>query len=594
MSLVQTVNAAAQTASQKPAPKTGKPSPAPLQRRSSSEDFRDAIGRGLSTVRRNMAIVACYSVIINMLVLAIPIYLFNLSDRVLTSRSTDTLIMLTVIVVGAILANVLLDAVRRVILMRTAVEIERRLGGPVLAAAAKAAQGGSTREFQVLGDLQAIRNFVIGPTILLMFDAPVGPIFLIAVFMIHIDLGLITVGAASLLLAAAIINRKITETSFTTASAYAARANRAAEAMGHNAMVINAMGMIPEGVAIWGRETAQSLSAQVKAQDRNTVIATISKFVRMTTQIAILAWGAKLALASELTGGMVIAGSIVASRALGPIEGTIEGWRGYVQARQAYQRITHLIVTSPLGQDKLRLPSPQGRLSVERVLFVPPTSKKVVLNGVSFALEPGDSLAIIGSSGVGKSTLGKMLVGSIQPTAGAVRLDLMDLKNWDPRQFGESIGYLPQDVQLFPATIKDNIARMRDDASDAEVYAAADLADVHSVIAEFPQGYETMIAGDGSPLSGGQKQRIGLARAFYGRPRFVVLDEPNSNLDTAGEAALGQAMTRAKAQGITIVAITQRPALLASVDKILILRDGTVQAFGPREDIMALLRQSAA
>lgn len=593
-----TLSAAAQQTKAGP-PRKRPPNPlakpqAPLERRSSSEDFRDAIGRGLATVRRNLAVIAGYSVLINALVLAIPIYLFNLSDRVLTSRSIDTLIMLTVIVVGAILANVLLDAVRRVILMRTAVEIERRLGGPVLAAAAKAAQGGSTREFQVLGDLQAIRNFVIGPTILLMFDAPIGPIFLFAVFMVHVDLGLITVGACLLLLAIAMINRKVTEASFTTASAYAARANQAAEAMSHNAMVINAMGMIPEGVAIWGRETAQSLTAQVKAQDRNTAMATISKFIRMTTQIAILGWGAKLALAGELTGGMVIAGSIVASRALGPIEGTIEGWRGYVQARQAYQRITHLIVTSPLGQTKLRLPAPQGRLNVDRVLFVPQTSKKVILNGISFALEPGDSLAIIGSSGVGKSTLGKMLVGSIQPTAGSVRLDLMDLKNWDPRQFGESIGYLPQDVQLFPATIKENIARMREDACDADVYAAADLADVHSVIAEFPQGYETMIAGDGSPLSGGQKQRIGLARAFYGRPRFVVLDEPNSNLDTTGEAALGRAMLRAKEQGITIVAITQRPALLASVDKILILRDGTVQAFGPRDDIMAQLRQTGA
>lgn len=563
----------------------------PLQRKSSSEDFRDAIGKGLSKVRRNMVVVAVYSVLINVLVLAIPIYLFNLSDRVLTSRSVDTLIMLSAIVLLAILANVLLDAVRRVILMRTAVEIERRLGGPVLAAAAKAAQTGSTREFQILGDLQAIRNFIIGPTILLMFDAPIGPVFLLAVFLVHPHLGFITVGAAAILIVVALVNRKITEASFKLATHYAARANQAAESMSHNAMVINAMGMIPEGVAIWGRETAQSLCAQVTAQDRNIAMSTISKFVRMTMQIAILGWGAELALGGELTGGMVIAGSIVAARALGPIEGTIEGWRGYVHARQAYARITQLIVNSPLAQDKLRLPSPQGRLHVERVLFVPPMSKKVILNGISFSLEPGESLAVIGSSGVGKSTLGKMLVGSITPTAGNIRLDLMDLRNWDPRQFGESIGYLPQDVQLFPATIKENIARMRADAEDAEVYEAAQLADVHDVIAAFPQGYETVIAGDGAPLSGGQKQRIGLARAFYGRPRFVVLDEPNSNLDTSGEAALGRAMARAKAQSITVVAITQRPALLASVDKILILKDGSVQAFGPRDEIVQLLQR---
>ena len=561
----------------------------PIERRASSENFRDAIGKGLVTVRWNLIAVGVFSFLINVLVLAIPIYLFNLSDRVLTSRSIDTLIMLSVVVIGAILANVLLDAVRRVILMRTAVEIESKLGGAVLAAAAKAAQNGSTKEFQILSDLQQVRNFIIGPVIITMFDAPVGPIFLLAVFLVHPHLGFIVTGACALLLVVAVINQKLTAAPFSLANAYAARANQQAEAMSHNAQVINAMGMIPEGVAIWGRETAESLKAQVKAQDRNILMASISKFTRMTTQIAILGWGAELALHGELTGGMVIAGSIVASRALGPIEGTIEGWRGYIQAKQAYQRITYLIVNSPLNQDKLRLPRPQGRLSVERVLFVPQTTKKVVLNGVSFQLEPGESLAIIGSSGVGKSTLGKMLVGSIVPTAGNIRLDLMDLRNWDSRQFGESVGYLPQDVQLFPASIKANIARMREDATDDLVFDAAELADVHEVVAEFPQGYETQISADGSPLSGGQKQRIGLARAFYGNPRFVVLDEPNSNLDTAGEAALGRALGRAKQRGITVVAITQRPSLLASVDKILVLSNGAVQAFGARDEVMALL-----
>jgi ATP-binding cassette subfamily C protein len=286
---------------------------------------------------------------------------------------------------------------------------------------------------------------------------------------------------------------------------------------------------------------------------------------------------------------MVIAASIVGSRALAPLESTIEGWRNFVQARSAYARIKALLQSSPLNAERLRLPRPEGRLSVERILYVPPPTKKVILNGITFQLDPGESLAIVGASGAGKSTLGRMLVGSIVPTAGNVRLDMMDLRNWDPRQFGESVGYLPQDVQLFPATIKANIARMRDDATDEAIFDAAELADVHEMISEFPQGYETVVGIDGSPLSGGQKQRIGLARAFFGNPRLIVLDEPNSNLDARGDRALANALVRAKEKSITVVAITQRPSLLRSVDKIMILHNGTVQAFGKRDDVIPLI-----
>lgn len=248
-----------------------------------------------------------------------------------------------------------------------------------------------------------------------------------------------------------------------------------------------------------------------------------------------------------------------------------------------------LLQNSPLNLDRLRLPRPRGHLSVERILYVPPPNKKVILNGISFELEPGDSLAIVGDSGTGKTMLARMLVGSIIPTAGNVRLDMMDLRNWDPRQFGESVGYLPQDVQLFPASIKANIARMREDAIDEDVFDAAETADVHEMISSFAQGYETVVGMDGAPLSGGQRQRIGLARAFYGNPRLMVLDEPNSNLDANGERALARALIRAKEKQITVVTITQRAALLRSVDKIMILHKGSVQALGSRDEIIPLL-----
>jgi ATP-binding cassette subfamily C protein len=417
----------------------------------------------------------------------------------------------------------------------------------------------------------------------------VAPFYLLAVYLIHPQLGAIVTVTGVALFVVALLNQKLTAVPFAQANTYAARANLASDAMARNSQVINAMGMIPEGVQIWGRETAESLKAHVTAQDRNTYLAGLSRLVRLSTQIAILGWGAWLALHDELTGGMVIAASIVASRALAPLEGTIEGWRGFVHARSAYARIKSLLQNSPLNLERLRLPNPAGLLSVERILYVPPTTKKVILNGVTFQLEPGESLAIVGTSGAGKSTLARMLVGSITPTAGNVRLDWMDLRNWDPRQFGESVGYLPQDVELFPATIKANIGRMRDDATDEAIFEAAELADVHEMISQFPAGYETQVLIDGSPLSGGQKQRIGLARAFFGSPRLVVLDEPNSNLDAAGEMALARALNRAKDKKITIVAITQRPSLLQSVDRIMILKDGTTQAIGKRDDIIPML-----
>jgi ATP-binding cassette subfamily C protein len=561
----------------------------PLEQRSGDKDFREVLRKGLAVCRRNLVTVGLFSIAVNLLVLAIPIYLFNVSDRVLTSRSVDTLLMLTTIVAGAIAAHVLLDMMRRFILMRIAVEAESKLGAPVLSAAAKSAQGGSSRDFQTLADLQQLRSFITGPVILTMFDAPVSPVYLLVVFMIHPQLGFIVMTTGAALLLVALINQKVTAVSFARANAYATRANLQAEAMARNAQVMNAMGMIPEGVLFWGRETVESLKAQVQGHDRNIFMTGVSKFLRLTTQILILAWGAVLALENQLTGGMIIAASIVGSRALAPLEGTIEGWRNFVQARTAYARIKTLLQNSPLNYDRLRLPRPEGRLSVERILYVPPPNKKVILNGITFQLEPGESLAIIGASGTGKSTLARMLVGSIVPTAGNVRLDMMDLRNWDPRQFGENVGYLPQDVQLFPASIKANIARMREDATDAAIFDAAEMADVHEMISEFAQGYETQVGMDGSPLSGGQKQRIGLARAFFGNPRLIVLDEPNSNLDSRGERALAKALLRAKEKALTVVTITQRPALLKSVDKIMILTNGAVQAFGKRDDLLPMI-----
>ncbi|MQQ10547.1 type I secretion system permease/ATPase [Epibacterium sp. SM1979] len=562
-----------------------------FHKRVRSGGFADGLQRGLKAIRQNLILVGIFTCATNFLILAIPVYLFQISDRVLTSRSMDTLVMLTAVIVGAVVLQAILDAVRRFILMRTAVEVAAQLGAPILSAAARASLNSNGREYQTLGDLQQLRGFLVSATLLSFLDVPFAPFFILAIYLVHPHLGTIVVVTALILFVIALINQRITSRGFAEANLHQSRANLHLDSMSRNSQIINALAMIPEAVNIWGQDTARSLKSQVKAQDRNIITAALSRAVRLLTQIGLLGWGAYLAIQDQITGGMVIAASIIAGRALAPVEGAIEGWNQFLLARAAYGRISKLLQSSPLNTNRLILPSPEGRLDVERLLFVPPGTKRVVLNGLSFMLDPGESLAVIGNSGAGKTTLGKMLVGSILPTSGAVRLDLMDLRNWDQRQLGTNIGYLPQDVQLFPGTIKQNIARMRTDVSDEQIHKAAVLADVHEMIASFPEGYETMVAADGTPLSGGQKQRIALARAFFGEPRLVVLDEPNSNLDTAGDAALARAMKHAKDHGMTVVVITQKPSLLSVVDKIMLMADGNIAMFGHRQQVLQALEQ---
>jgi ATP-binding cassette subfamily C protein len=437
-----------------------------------------------------------------------------------------------------------------------------------------------------LRSLHQVRGFISSPTMLVLFDAPMAPLYFAAVFLIHPDLGIITLGAGLLLFAIALLNQRATSSPLAEAHAHGSRADAQAEALARNAQVINAMGMLNESILQWGRDQSRALTMQVDALDRSFWISGASRFFRLVTQIAVLGWGAYLALGSNLTGGMMIAASIIAGRALQPLEGMIEGWRTLLQTRAAYARVRASVEALQREKPRLRLPKPEGRLTVEKLLYLPAGSREPVLNGINFELKPGESLAIVGPSGSGKSTLARILVGCLLPTAGKVRLDGTELKHWDRRQFGEYTGYLPQEVELFPGTIRENVCRMRGDLPDEEVYNAAVVAGVHDMISQQPGGYETVLERNGSPLSGGQKQRIALARAFFGSPSLVVLDEPNSNLDAAGEQALTDTLLRARQMRVTIVVITQRPTLLSIVDKVLILRGGRAEAFGAPKDVL--------
>ncbi len=538
--------------------------------------------------------VGLFSVFVNLLMLTMPIYLFQISDRVLTSRSNDTLLMLSLLAVGFIVVLSLLDTLRRQVLGRLATRMETILGGPIIASIVSNAPATDGGNLHPLRCLHQVRGFISSPTMLTLFDAPMAPLYFAAVFLIHRDLGYIVVGAGVLLFVTALMNQRATSSPMGKAVAHGSKADAQAEALARNAQVINAMGMLNESILQWGREQASALTLQMHALDRSFWISGISRFCRLITQIAILGWGAYLALDGTLTGGMMIAASIIAGRALQPLEGMIEGWRSLIQTRAAYTNVCVTVEAAQGESPRLLLPRPQGRLTADKLLYLPPGSREPVLNGVSFELQPGESLAIVGPSGSGKSTLARILVGCLLLTAGKVRLDGTELRNWDRRQFGEYTGYLPQEVELFPGTIKENVCRMRSDLSDDKIYSAAVLAGVHEMICHLPNGYETRLERSGAPLSGGQKQRIALARAFFGEPSMVVLDEPNSNLDAAGEQALSETLLRAKERRVTTVVITQRPALLSIVDKVLILRAGRAEAFGPPQVVLRRLFQGAA
>jgi ATP-binding cassette subfamily C protein len=473
--------------------------------------------------------------------------------------------------------------------------METILGGPVLASIVMSAPTGEGGSVQALRALHQVRSFISSPTMLLLFDAPLSPFYFGVVFLIHPDLGAIVLTAGIILFVIALLNQTATSGPLSKAGTYSSKADAHADSLARNAQVINAMGMLNESILHWGREQAPALAMQINAHDRNFWISGASKFVRLVTQISILGWGAHLALNGTLTGGMMIAASIIGGRALQPLEGMIEGWRSVVQTRAAYARVRAALEGVGKERSKLRLPKPAGKVSVERLLYIPQGSREPVLNGLSFELNPGESLAIVGPSGSGKSTLARVLVGCLFPTAGKVRLDGTELRNWDRRQFGEFTGYLPQEVELFPGTIKENICRLRTDLPDRDVYDAATVAGVHDMVCQLNAGYETVLDRNGAPLSGGQKQRIALARAFFGNPSLIVLDEPNSNLDSVGEQALADSMKKAKERGVTMVLITQRPALLNTVDKVLILRSGRMEGFGaPRDVLHRLVRQATA
>jgi PrtD family type I secretion system ABC transporter len=552
------------------------------------------VRKALRACRGAFGIIMAFSLAINLLMLATPLYMMQVFDRVLSSRSGDTLVMLTLITVLAIGVLALLDAIRSQMLVRIGNWLDDRLGPTVFAGALRAAlRSDPARASQGLRDLGTMRGFITGPTVTPLLDAPWAPIFIIALFALHPMLGLIGLGGGVVLFGLALINEIVTKQSLRRANLAASKTHQRAEAALRNAEVIRAMGMGEGVLRLWRRDSAGTHEAQRAAGTRGGVILALSKFFRLLVQTVILGAGAWLVIHQEASAGAMFASSFLLGRALAPVENAIGTWKSLVAARLAHRRLDELISALPDEAKGMELPRPVGELAVERLVFVPPGADEPTLRGVGFELAPGEVLGIIGPSAAGKSTLARLIAGTWSPTAGKVRLDGADIAVWHDSGGSQHVGYLPQDIELFAGTVRDNIARLGD-ASPTAVIEAAKLVGLHEIIMRLPRGYNSEIGEAGLRLSGGQRQRIGLARAVFGRPRLVVLDEPNASLDHEGEEALHHAIARLKEMGTTVVMIAHRPSVLGLADKLLVLRNGTIDAYGSRAEVIAKLNAPGA
>ena len=533
---------------------------------------------------------AAFSLLLNLLLLVPALFMLQVFDRVLTSRSMETLVMLLVLAVGALLFMAYLDVIRSQLLTAAAVALEKLLGPRVLSEMIRRqATPGAAEALHGLRDVNSLRAFLTGPGILALFDSPWVPIYVLVIFLFHPVLGAIALAGALVMLALGILNEKLARAPLEAMQLDSRKAGRFAEQSIANAEVARALGMVDSLARGWERLSRTGLGNQLQASRATSVLTSITRFMRQFLQVAMLAAGAWLVIEQKATPGVMIAGTILLARALAPVEQAIAGWKGLVDARSAFKRLDQMLATMPHDEAVTELPAPLGALAVERAVFGFRGHERPVIKQISFALDAGHALAIVGPSASGKSTLARLIVGLWKPAVGVVRLDGANIADWPRARLGPYVGYLPQDVELFAGTVSQNIARLGE-VDSAAVIEAAKRANVHNLILHLPQGYDTPIGEGGAFLSAGQRQRIALARALHGTPRLVVLDEPNSNLDAEGEAALIEAIRQMKADGVTLVIVTHRSTLLAAVDRILVLRDGAIERFGPPPEVLGPAR----
>ena len=555
----------------------------------------NSLQAALKACKGSFISVGFFSLFINALMLVPTFYMLQVYGRVLTSGSIVTLVMLTIIMTVLVATMGALELVRSRMMVRVSTKLDVLLSRDVYRASFKRAldSGGMDASAQSLNDLTGLRQFMTGNGLFAFFDAPWLPIYIAVMFMFHPWYGWVALGSAIILLCLAALNEKMTGKALAEANKENISANLYTTKNLRNAEVIESMGMLNTLIHRWSARQKNVLMLQSAASDKGGAIASISKTFRMLIQSLILGLGAYLAVNHEISAGLVIAGSVLLGRALAPIDLIIGSWKGFISARSQYSRLNDILDKQKAESERMSLPTPEGHVQVENIIVSPPGSRTPVIKGISFTVPSGTVVGVIGPSASGKSTLARALLGVWVPQHGVVRLDGADIGNWDKDELGPHIGYLPQDIELFEGSISENIARFC--AVDAKkVVIAAKVAGVHEMILQLPEGYDTIIGSDGVNLSGGQRQRIGLARAIYGNPRLIVLDEPNSNLDEVGEKALSIAIQQLKATGATIFVITHRTSILTQLDRLLVMNNGTLSMYGPREQVMTELSKQHA
>ncbi|MGE5514529.1 MAG: type I secretion system permease/ATPase [Bacteroidota bacterium] len=553
---------------------------------------RDGI---LAGARPTFVCVLVFSLFSNVLILAIPLYSLQVYDRVMSSRSGATLTMLTLVALGALMVHAVLEAVRSRLMVHVGLWLDRVWAPDLLRRAVRnGPDGDGAIGAQVLRDLGTVRNFITGPGVFNLFDAPWVPVYAVVMFLLHPALGWVTLGGGVVLFGLALASETTTRAPLKEAGQRMTLSQARADEYVRRSEVIEAMGMLPGLIAHWAAESRRTQDFLRIGWQRSALLAALARFSRFGIQVGIVAVGAWLAINDMLSLGSVVAGSIILTRALAPVESLVGSWKNFIGARSAYARVRGVLERPGRPRQATSLPVPSGRLVLERVSLEFPHLERPVLSKVEMELEPGQALGIIGPSAAGKSTLARIILGIQSPTRGRARLDGADVATWPREDVGRHIGYLPQAIELFPGTIKRNIARMAE-PDDSKVIEAARLAGVHDMILRLPLGYDTEIADALRNLSGGQRQRIAIARAFYGEPRLLVLDEPNSNLDSEGETSLIRALAQARERGVTTIVIAHRARILMSVDRLLVLRDGRIDMLGARDEVLArVLPQPAA
>jgi ATP-binding cassette subfamily C exporter for protease/lipase len=539
---------------------------------------------------------AWFSVVTSLLVLTPSIYMLEVYDRVVTSRSHMTLAMLTLVVLLAFALMEILEWVRSEVLHKASHVFDRILSARVFAAIFEAnlkrLPGGSA---QAMNDFRTLREFIGSPALTGLMEAPMSLVCLLLIFAISPVLGWSAVVAAIVQTFLGFLNERGTQPPLIAANRSAIEAQQYAEETLRNAQVIESMGMLRDIHHRWIAKQRLFLNLQAVASDSSGAFQTISKFLQTSISSGLLGLGAWLLLRNELNGGaaMMIVGSILGGRALAPLVQVIAQWQSVINARDAYERLNSLLISVPPRPESMALPEPTGQLLADNLIASAPGSATAIIRGVAFGLQPGEVLAVVGPSASGKTTLARLLVGLWPAQSGKVRLDGVDIFAWDKNELGPHVGYLPQGVELFDGTVADNIARFGE-VDRLKVELAAQLVGLHEFILGLPDGYDSQVGRDGAMLSGGQRQRVGLARAIYGNPALVVLDEPNSSLDDQGDTALAVAITQLKSRGTTFVVMTHRTSVLGLADKMLVLRDGVTQFFGPRDDVLKALAEAAA